>query len=120
MKYVSFAIKALITLPLIAYLLFLTLENRSVRVDFVWSPFADAVNIALPLLALGVLVGGFIWGCMILWSNTLALRAERRHFKREKAALESRLSLQAAEMERLRTAQKKDTPAPQTYLPDIL
>jgi hypothetical protein len=100
----------LITLPIIAYLLFVTVENRASQIDFVWSPFSSPLHIAFPLVALATLCAGFIWGCVILWSNSFTLRSERISYRREKEALEKQLSLQAAEIERLRNLQKPVAP----------
>ena len=110
MKFLSLLIKTLITLPIIAYLFFITLENRTSQIDFVWSPFAPSVHIAFPLIALGILCVGFIWGCLILWSNSFKLRSERIAFRREKENLEKQLTVQAAEIERLRALQKPVAP----------
>ena len=78
----------------------MTLENRGQSFDFVWSPFHGALSLSLPLILFMGLVAGFIWGSVIMWSNTLYLRADKRELKKKLATIENQMELQKRESER--------------------
>ena len=114
-KFLSLFLKILVTIPVIAFLFFLTISNRSQSLKITWSPVNDAVDISLPILLFSALVAGFVWGSLILWSNTLEMRAERRVLKKKISDLEKQISVQSKEIERL-AAQKSVIP-PVSYAP---
>ncbi|PZP57478.1 MAG: hypothetical protein DI586_00135 [Micavibrio aeruginosavorus] len=131
MKFLNLFIKVLITLPVIAALFFITLSNRGVYLDMTWSPLHEAAALSLPLIIFVTCIIGFIWGSLILWSNTLELRAERRALKKQIAILEKQIDFQRMEIERqaaLKQAAKNETirisntaqPTPRIAVPEIL
>ena len=85
---------------MISYLFFVTLENRDQSLDFVWSPFHGALSLSLPLILFLGLIAGFIWGSVIMWSNTLYLRTDKRELKKKLAAIEQQIELQKRETEK--------------------
>lgn len=99
-KFLSLFLKVLVTLPVVAFLFFLTIENRDQNLQLTWSPFSEAIAISTPLIIFAGLVIGFIWGSLILWSNTLEMRAERRALKKQVAQLENQITLQRTEYDR--------------------
>lgn len=124
-KFLTLLLKVIITLPVIGYLFFVTLENRGGNLDFVWSPFHDVVSIPLPLILFLGLVAGFVWGSVIMWSNTLYLRSDKREMKKKIASLEHQLELQKREAERLVKpalvqSAHTTTTAPRIAAPEVL
>lgn len=124
-KFLTLLLKVLITLPVIAYLFFVTLENRGESLSFIWSPLHTAVSIPLPLILFLGLVAGFVWGSVIMWSNTLYLRGDKRELKKKVASLEQQLEIQKRESDRLskpKTVHEHNStmPAPSLVAPEIL
>ena len=100
MKYIALILKILITIPVLAFLFFVTLSNRDQSLSVIWSPLHDSVHLSLPIIFFAALVIGFVWGSLILWSNTLELRAERRNYKKQITVLENQLQILRDERER--------------------
>jgi len=123
MKYVALIFKVLITLPVIAFLFFLTLSNREQELPLTWSPLSGPVTVSLPIVIFAGLVLGFIWGSLILWSNTLELRAERRALKKKVMLLEKELETRRLEYARALSVKKEvyvPPPTPRIAAPEIL
>ncbi len=126
-KFLALFIKALVTVPVVAALFFVTLSNRDASLDLTWSPMHEATMISVPLIIFISCVLGFMWGSFILWSNTLELRAERRSLKKQISALEKQVDFQRMEIERqtaLKQAQIQSPPSsapmPRIAVPEIL
>lgn len=124
-KFLTLFLKILITLPLIALLFFVTLSNRDQILNLTWSPLHGEASVSLPVALFIALVIGFIWGSLIMWSNTLVMRAERRAFKKQIAALEKQIEIQRGEA--VRHSQQKNIqadyappPTPRIAAPEIL
>ena len=123
-KFLTLFLKTLITLPVIAFLLFVTLSNRDQVIDLTWSPLHNSLSLSLPIVLFAALVIGFVWGSLILWSNTLVMRAERRAYKKQVAFLERQMEIQRIEISRHNTKPSKDAymppPTPRIAAPEIL
>ncbi len=129
-KFLALFIKVIITLPVVAALFFVTLSNRDLTAELTWSPLHDPAMISLPLIIFISCILGFIWGSLILWSNTLELRAQRRALKKQIATLEKQVDFQRMEIERYAALQQaaqistKPVPAhqptPRIAVPEIL
>lgn len=125
-RFISLFLKILVTIPVIAFLFFLTITNREQMLNLTWSPLSDATEISLPIVMFVCVVAGFVWGSLILWSNSLSFRAEHRAAKKQIATLERQLSVQSAEIERLsrgqstRQAEFVKPPTPRIATPEIL
>ena len=98
----AFVFKFLITIPLIAYLVYLTIANRAVDFEMSWSPLQGSAVLSLPVIIFAAVIAGFIWGSLILWSNTLQIKEEARVNRKRIANLEAQLDLQRVEYEKLR------------------
>lgn len=126
-KFLTLFLKILITLPVIVFLFFVTLSNRDQILNLTWSPLHNAASVSLPIVLFAALVIGFVWGSLILWSNTLIMRAERRALKKQISVLEKQLELQRVEAAR-QAAQKTTNakveyaqpPTPRIAAPEIL
>lgn len=55
------------------------------------SPFHDAYNMPLYLIALGLLAGGFILGALSVWINSAGTRRTKRRQRKKIRALEKEL-----------------------------
>ena len=126
-KFLSLFLKILVTLPVVAILFFLTLENRGQSFSLTWSPFNEAVAVSAPIVIFAGLVIGFIWGSLILWSNTLEIRADRRALRKQVASLENQIALQRSEYDRalkMRAASAANDivppPTPRIASPEII
>lgn len=100
-KFLSLLIKILVTIPVVAFLGFVSISNRSANLDIIWSPLHDSAVLSLPVIVFIAIVFGFVWGSLILWSNTLYLREERRALKKQVITLEKQLSAQRQDFERV-------------------
>ncbi len=100
-KFIALFCKILITLPVIAILFFLTLSNKDQQLSLTWSPLSGPVSLSLPVILFLAIVAGFVWGALIMWSNTLGLREERRALKKKTAQLEKELELARSERDRI-------------------
>lgn len=125
-KFLSLFLKVLVTLPVVAFLFFLTIENRDQSLQLTWSPLNEAVAVSAPLIIFAGLVVGFIWGSLILWSNTLEMRAERRALKKQVAQLENQIALQRSEYDRALKArtvpvvEEVPAPTPRIAYPEVI
>lgn len=81
-------LKFFITIFFVAIIIWLSVINRSV-VDFSIAPFFPIdIPVALPIIMLGCVLMGFIWGAFIVWLNGGKARGEARRLRREVKALE--------------------------------
>ena len=99
-KFISLFLKILVTIPVVALLIFITLGNQEQVLKFKWSPIHESISLSLPIIIFISVIFGFVWGSLILWSNTLDLRADRRAFKKKVSELETRLEKQRIDHER--------------------
>ena len=83
--------KFIITIFFVAVLLWLTFANRD-AISLVWSPVHDAASVPVAVLILAATVFGFIWGALIVWLNTAALRRDRKRKAKDVARLEKELN----------------------------
>lgn len=114
--------KFLVTLPVIALLVYVTIANREGKIEFSWSPFHSPEILSLPLIIFAAVILGFLWGSLILWSNTLQMKEEARANKKRIANLEAQLDLQRVEYEKLKgkIASADTGNAPRIAGPEIL
>lgn len=98
----AFFCRVLITVPVIGFLIFLTIANRELNVSLIWSPLHDAQLLSLPVIIFASVISGFIWGSLILWSNTLSMKEEARMNRKRITQLEAQIDLQGVEYEKLK------------------
>lgn len=98
----SFVFKLLVTIPLAALFIYLIIANRAEMVIFNWSPLHASLELSLPFIIFAAVIIGFLWGSLILWSNTLQAKEELRASRKRIANLEAQLDLQRVEYEKLK------------------
>lgn len=79
--------KILVTLLFVGGIVWVSVGNR-VGVDFSLYPVVEGISVPLPILLLGALIAGFIWGAAIVWLNGAVTRRELRRLRKEVTSLE--------------------------------
>lgn len=83
--------KILVTILFVGMVVWGSVGNR-IGVDFSLYPVVDGISVPLPILLLGAVIMGFIWGAAIVWLNGSVTRKELRRLRKEVASLELGLS----------------------------
>lgn len=83
--------KYLVTLLFVGMIVWGSVGNR-IGVEFSLYPVVDGISVPLPMLLLGAVVIGFVWGAAIVWLNGAVTRKELRRLRKEVASLELGLS----------------------------
>jgi uncharacterized integral membrane protein len=84
----SALVKFLVTFLFVVIILWLSVFNRE-SVEFSLYPLVlDPLSIPLAIIMLGCVLAGFIWGALIVWLNSGAIRSEARRLRREVKSLE--------------------------------
>lgn len=89
------ALGAIVTLPLTLLVVVFAISNRHAVAVGLW-PFDGTVEMPLYLLALGVLVLGFLSGTAVSGMHTLAARIKARREAKRADAAERRLAASGA------------------------
>ncbi len=79
--------KFLVTLLFVGSIVWVSVGNR-VGVDFSLYPVVEGISVPLPMLLLGAMITGFIWGATIVWLNGAGTRKELRRLRKQVATLE--------------------------------
>ncbi len=79
-------VKFFLTILFVSLIFWISVLNRS-EVSVSFSPFIDTLFIPMPLIILGSITVGFLWGSIIVWLNGTSTRSDVRRLRKEIKAL---------------------------------
>ena len=83
--------KFLVTILFVGMVVWVSVGNR-IGVDFSLYPVVEGLSVPLPILMLGAVIMGFMWGAAIVWLNGAVTRKELCRLRKEVTSLEFGLS----------------------------
>lgn len=83
--------KALLYILIAAFAAWFAMANPD-ETALIFSPLHDPVSVPVYIVGLGGLGIGFIFGCLVVWLNSISLYFDKRAGKKEIKKLEKRLA----------------------------